>query len=324
MAKPSKTNVGIIGLGIIGSRVAANLRKAGYQVWVWNRSPRPEPNFLATPSEVAESARIIQIFVSDGAALLETMTALAPSLTPNHIVLNHATVSPSEVRAAAKLAQDRHVKFLDAPFTGSRDAADAGELIYYIGGDNGTLESVRAVLEATSKALLPVGAVGDATALKIATNLIAAASVSAYAEALALLHHSGVALQNLPEALSAHASGSVLAQMKVPGMIVDDFEPRFALKHMFKDVQIALAMGVDSGVDLPSASAFAGAAMAAIHQGHADRDFSVIAKLYGFPDPQTVLDERFRPVASTPGTGEGEKDSKSAARKSWGFFARQK
>ncbi len=80
MARPAKPNAGVIGLGIIGSRVAANLRKAGNQVWVWNRSPRPEPNFLSSPAEVAESAKIIQIFVSDGPALMDVLTAMAPVL----------------------------------------------------------------------------------------------------------------------------------------------------------------------------------------------------------------------------------------------------
>ena len=80
MARPARQNAGVIGLGIIGSRVAANLRKAGYQTWVWNRTPRPEPNFLSSAAEVAESARVVQIFVSDGPALIETLEAMAPAL----------------------------------------------------------------------------------------------------------------------------------------------------------------------------------------------------------------------------------------------------
>ena len=80
MARTVRQNAGVIGLGIIGSRVAANLRKAGYQTWVWSRTPRPEPNFLSSAAEVAESAKNIQIFVSDGPALIETIEAMAPVL----------------------------------------------------------------------------------------------------------------------------------------------------------------------------------------------------------------------------------------------------
>src|SRR5215510_2349693 len=116
MARPARRHAGVIGLGIIGSRVAANLRKAGYQTWVWNRTPRPEPNFLSSAAEVAESAKIIQIFVSDGPALIETIEAMAPVLGPEHIILNHATVSPKETSAAARLVEEQHANYLDAPF----------------------------------------------------------------------------------------------------------------------------------------------------------------------------------------------------------------
>jgi 3-hydroxyisobutyrate dehydrogenase len=297
MARPSKTNVGVIGLGIIGSRVAANLRAKGFQTWVWNRSPRPEPNFLPSPIEVAESAKIIQIFVSDGPALIETVTAMSASIGPGHVIINHATVSPTEVKEAARLVQDRHGKFLDAPFTGSRDAAQAGELVFLIGGDAEVLSLARPVLEANAKSIIPVGAIGDATALKIATNLIAAVSVTAYSEALALLAKSGVPMQNVLEVMPHHAIRSQLAEMKIPGMILDDFEPRFALKHMFKDVQIALTMANEAGIEIPAAGAFAGSAMAGIQQGLADSDFSSIARLYHFPDREAPLDEKFRPAA---------------------------
>lgn len=191
MARPAKTNVGVIGLGIIGSRVAAGLRKAGNQVWVWNRSPRPEPNFLSSPAEVAESAKIIQIFVSDGPALMDVLAVMAPALGPEHIVINHSTVAPRETVEASKVVEGRHARYLDAPFTGSRDAAEAGQLVYYIGGGSEALEKARPVLEVSAKSVLLIGEIGQAAALKIAMNIVAAISVSAYAEALGLLDKSG-------------------------------------------------------------------------------------------------------------------------------------
>lgn len=315
MARPQKTNVGVIGLGIIGQRAAANLRRAGFQVWVWSRTPRPEPNFLPSPREVAESAQIIEIYVSDGAALAETITAMLPALTPAHTVVNHATVSPAETKEAARLVTDRHAKFLDAPFTGSRDAAAAAGLVFFIGGDPETLAGVRPVLEANAKSILEVGAIGDATAIKIATNLIAAVSVSAYAEALALLAKSGVGIEKLPVALESHAVRSGIADMKVPAMILGDFEPRFSLKHMFKDIQIALSMASEAGLDLPAASAFAGEAMSGLNQGWADKDFSSIAGLFGYPNPDAPLDERFRPAQPAQAPSENQQPQKR-----WGLF----
>jgi 3-hydroxyisobutyrate dehydrogenase len=270
---------------------------------------------------VAESARVIQIFVSDGPALLETVIAMSPALGPSHVIMNHATVSPAETREAARIVQDRHAKFLDAPFTGSRDAAQAGELVFLVGGDAETLALARPVLEANAKSILSVGAIGDATALKIATNLIAAVSVTAYAEALALLSKSGVEPQHLLDVLPNHAIHSRLADMKVPAMILDDFDPRFALKHMFKDVQIALSMAAEAGIELPSAGAFAGAAMAGMQKGFAERDFSAIAKLYSFPDSEARVDEKFRPSASAKAEEAGSDKSQP---KRWSVFGARK
>jgi len=283
MARPGKSTAGVIGLGIIGSRVVACLRKAGYQVWIWNRSPRPEPNFLSSPLEVAESANQIQIFVADGAALLSVVKALAPGLTPQHIVMNHATVSPHETREAAEIVTARHARFLDAPFTGSRDAAAQGELVYYIGGDSAVLAEARPLLQASSKTILEIGDIGQASVVKIATNLLSATAVEALAEAHALLDSHGIELRKLADALEVNAARSAVADMKIPCMLAGDFEPRFSLKHMFKDIQIALALAAEKNIELPAASAFAGAAMSGLQQGWGDSDFSVISRSYGFP-----------------------------------------
>jgi 3-hydroxyisobutyrate dehydrogenase-like beta-hydroxyacid dehydrogenase len=291
MARPSKPTAGVIGLGIIGSRVVACLRKAGHQVWIWNRSPRPEPNFLSSPLEVSESATQIQLFVSDGPALLAVVRALAPALTPQHVVMNHATVSPHETREAAEIVTARHARFLDAPFTGSRDAAERGELVYYVGGDAAVLAEVRPLLEASSKKILEIGDIGQASVVKIALNLLAASAVESLAEAHALLDRNGVELRKLSMALELNAARSGLADMKIPGMLAGDFEPRFSLKHMFKDIQIALALADEAGLELPAASAFAGAAMAGLQQGWGDSDFSVVSRFYGFPGQGHSLPE---------------------------------
>jgi 3-hydroxyisobutyrate dehydrogenase-like beta-hydroxyacid dehydrogenase len=283
MGRQSKPSVGVIGLGIIGSRVVSVLREAGYQVWLHNRSPRPEPNFLSSPAEVAEVAKHIQIFVSDGPALLSVVNAIAPELTAEHVVMNHATVSPHETREAADLVNARHAKFLDAPFTGSRDAAATGELVYYIGGDPAALAAVRQLLAASSKAILEIGDVGQATIVKIATNLLSATAVEALAEAHALLDKNGIELRKLGLALDWNVSRSPLADAKIPVMLSGDFEPRFSLKHMFKDIQLALGLAAEKDIELPAASAFAGAAMAGIQHGWGDSDFSVVSRFYGFP-----------------------------------------
>ena len=323
MPRTIRQNAGVIGLGIIGSRVAANLRKAGFQTWVWNRTPRPEPNFLSSACEVAESAKIIQIFVSDGPALIEVIEAMAPVVGPEHVILNHATVAPGETLEAARLIHDRHAKYLDAPFTGSRDAAQAAQLVFFVGGEADVLQKVRPQLEANAKAILLVGEIGQAAALKIATNLIVAAAVGSFAEAMSLLESSGMPLYRLAEALQNHIAHSPLADFKIPAMITSDFDPRFSLKHMFKDIQIALSMGQEHGIDLPQAAAFAGSAMSGIQKGWADLDFSCIAQHYGYPNQENTFPEDFFAAAKVKSGQNGTTAPHKGTRKRFLFFGRR-
>src|SRR5262245_10449665 len=114
MSRKARKNVGVIGLGIIGSRVASGLRAAGMQVYIWNRSAKPAPNFLGSPAEVAQSAEIVQIFVADGPALFDVIETMAEALTPKHIVMCNATVGPEAVLEAARMVESRGAQFLDA------------------------------------------------------------------------------------------------------------------------------------------------------------------------------------------------------------------
>ena len=105
MSRLTQKNIGVIGLGIIGRSVAGNLRRRGFPVFVWNRSPRSVPNFVGSLGELAEVCNYIQIFVSDDGALLQTVEQLSGDLAPRHLVLAHSTVAPDSMRAAAEIAE---------------------------------------------------------------------------------------------------------------------------------------------------------------------------------------------------------------------------
>ncbi|MEO6848340.1 MAG: NAD(P)-dependent oxidoreductase [Chthoniobacterales bacterium] len=311
MLSRSKTSVGVIGLGIIGTRVIANLRNAGYEVWLWNRSPRMEPNFLPSAREVAECARIIQFFVSDGTALLEAIDNMSLSLTPAHLLINHATILPEESREAARRARQVGARFIDAPFTGSRDAAGKASLVFYVGGNSTDIEEARPILSVSSKEIIVIGEVGEASAIKIATNLVTASIVQSLAEALAILHREGVAMEKFDLAMGSNASRSTTSDMKLPSMAAGDFEVRFSLKHMLKDVQHALRIGEIHQLELPLASAFSAAAMAGIQRGWADDDFSAVARHYNLPGAGLPLDM----VASDASTPMAESSENTALEK---------
>ncbi|MFN0080062.1 MAG: NAD(P)-dependent oxidoreductase [Prosthecobacter sp.] len=271
-----KPNVGVLGLGIIGSRVADNLRKAGHEVFVWSRSARPVPNFLASPREVAEAAGIIQIFVRDSAALLEALNDMRPALKAGHLIMNHATVSKKATLEAAKLVESTGAAFLDAPFTGSKMAAQNGKLCYYIGGSDLMLERAKPVLEASSAKILPLGGVGDAMVLKIVTNLVSAVIVEAVAEAAAITKANGIPLERLHEALESNANYSTLIGMKLPAIIKSDFEAHFSLRNMLKDADFARELAAAAKLNVPAIDCTATAMRNALEAGKGDLDFSVI------------------------------------------------
>jgi 3-hydroxyisobutyrate dehydrogenase-like beta-hydroxyacid dehydrogenase len=272
-------NVGIIGMGIIGSRVAERLRKAKHQVFVWNRTIKPEPNFLASPREIAEVANFIQIFVRDDEALHSVMTELQPVLDVQHTLLVHSTVSPAAMKAAAEIASKKGAGFLDAPFTGSKMAAENGELVYYVGGEDIVLEKSRKVLEVSSKKILHFGTTpGDATVLKIATNLISSSVVEALAEALAITKAHGVSPEQLLEALIPNANCSPVITMKLPAMISGNFDPHFSLANMLKDARYAQDLARAKKLRTPVLDATTLAMSQASKNGHDQLDFSVVAK----------------------------------------------
>jgi 3-hydroxyisobutyrate dehydrogenase-like beta-hydroxyacid dehydrogenase len=205
---------------------------------------------------------------------------------------------------------ERGAAFLDAPFTGSRDAAGEGQIVYYVGGDESVLERACPVLEASAKAILHMGPVGAATYVKVATNMISASQVEVLAEALALLHRGGVPLERLREALEYNAANSGVIAAKLPLMLSGDFKTRFSVRNMLKDLQIALHSVEGKGIDLPSTSATAGALLGAVQAGWAQDDFASLARHYAYPgsvkEPvvsNTVLEKQDKFVAASGDNG---------------------
>ena len=282
MSSRTRKNIGVLGLGIIGQRVVSNLRERGFHVFVWNRTPRPVPNFVGSPAEVAELCDYIQIFVSDDDALLQMIQRMTPNLTAHHVVMAHCTVSPDTMRAAAEMVERRGGQLLDCPFTGSKNAAEKGELVYYVGGDEAALRQVRPILEASSKEIIEIGKVGDATTIKVATNMVTAASVQAAAEALALVSKSGLPLEKFAAAMRNNGSNSTTLEMKLPMMMEGNFEPHFSVKHMLKDVVIATRLARGFGIEFGATDASRHSLTEEMRQGRGDADYSSLYRQY-FP-----------------------------------------
>ncbi len=280
MSRKSRKNVGLIGLGIIGSRVAAALRGSGWQVFVWNRTAKPVPNFLGSPGEVAELCEVIQIFVADSKALFEVLEGMRDRLTPRHTIVCCATVGPEATIEAARLVEEKGAKFLDAPFTGSKGAAENKQLVYYIGGDEATFLRVKPILEASCKAVVQIGAIGHAATVKVVTNMLSAVSIQTLAEALAIVKKTGIDPEVFAAALEQNACRSGAMDLKLPKMVSGDYEPHFSLKHMFKDVQLGIHIANALDIEVPATTTTAGVMYGAMQKGSGDLDYAAVFKTY--------------------------------------------
>ena len=285
MSDNSAPRAGVLGLGLIGSRVAARLRDAGFPLAVWNRTARDFGDALPCPrrdpADVARDADVLQIFVSDDAALRETVRALLPTLGARHVVLCHATVSPRTVRSIAEQVAATGAAFLDAPFTGSRDAAATGRLAYYVSGCRAALERARPVLDVSACAIVPFGDIGEASAIKIATNVVSAAAATSLAEAVNLLRAQGVDPRLLAAALEHNAARSGVTDLKLPCILDGDFSPRFSARNMLKDMRLARDLAEPGRSSL--ITCIESLLDSACGRGLADRDFSVVAAEGGLP-----------------------------------------
>ena len=269
----------VYGLGIIGSRVASRLHAAGVPLATWNRTPKPEaPGFLAAASAAAARSRLHQIFTRDESAVDAVLASILPAIGSGHIVAVHATVAPSAMARWSGLVGKTGADFLDAPFTGSRLAAENAKLVYYIVGDSQTLEKARPVLELSARAIRHFGPVGHATVLKIATNMVTATTVEILAEAAALTRAAGVSPALFAEAMADNASRSGTSDLKLPGMLAGDFSPHFSLKNMLKDARLASDIARSAGMELPAHSATTGCmeSLAARPDDTAEKDFSIL------------------------------------------------
>jgi 3-hydroxyisobutyrate dehydrogenase/glyoxylate/succinic semialdehyde reductase len=270
----------VLGLGIIGSRASERLLGAGWNVARWNRTPKGLAGEVSSPEEAVEGASVISIYLKDAPALREVVARIEGVLQPGQTVLNHATVDLETTIWLDARCASRGCRFLDTPFTGSRLAAESGQLVYYIGGDAVMAEEFEPYLSVTSRMRLHCGAVGAATVIKLTTNLISACTVQAMAEALAITTGHGVDPARLIEAVSHNVSGSPLAAMKFPTMVAGNYDTHFSLANMGKDSRYMLALAAAAGVDAPAIAAVSQRLAELCEAGLGGLDYSALAKPY--------------------------------------------
>jgi 3-hydroxyisobutyrate dehydrogenase len=285
--------VAVLGLGAMGSRMAARLLKAGYQVTVWNRSPEKAQALLeagarwaASPREAASGADVVIAMVRDDEASqqvwCDVVTGALAGMRPGAVAIESSTLSLGAVRALADAAAQAGVTLLDAPVSGSRPAAEAGLLLHLVGGDAAAFQAAQPVLLAMGTAAHHVGPAGCGAAAKLVTNALLGIHVGALAELMGLLAQQGLATEPILRAVADTPVWAPVDNYLCASMMAQEFRPQFPIELMAKDFSYAVAAAGKSR--LPLVSAALGAFQEALNQGLGDRNMTAVAKLYA---PQT-------------------------------------
>jgi 3-hydroxyisobutyrate dehydrogenase-like beta-hydroxyacid dehydrogenase len=294
----SPAKIGLIGLGLMGRPMGMNLLKAGHALTVWNRTAGRADELVAAGAALAKSPRqaaadcdVLLTVVSDPPALEgvlwgETNTkdgksdgALA-ALKSGSIYIDCSTVSPMLARKIAGACAERGVRFLDAPMTGGDWGAKKGELVFMVGGDEGTLKDAEPIFEVLGKKWFHLGPNGAGQTIKLAMNLILALQVDALAEALALVTTAGLAGEKLVEVMQASMARSGVLDVKAPNLLKGEYMPSFPLRLMLKDINLALELAKSLGVELPAAAAAQTTYNAVKVASKEDLDYSAVMKFW--------------------------------------------
>ncbi len=273
-------SVGVLGLGIIGAVWARHYEAAGVLAGTWNRTPQPAfPRWKATPLAVAQTADIVQIVVADPPAVRALLAQILPALGPGKAVVQSSTIDPKSSAEFFAAVTARGARYLEAPFTGSKPAAELKQVVFYAGGDAETFAALEAALTLVSAVRLHIGDHLQACTLKLAMNLNIAAQMQALSEAITMARRAGISDDVFFGALARNASQSGLAKLKEPKLRAGDFSPQFSVKHMLKDMR--LASGIDGTAGFPVLGTMRDRLAAAEQAGLGNEDFSALIKLLG-------------------------------------------
>jgi 3-hydroxyisobutyrate dehydrogenase-like beta-hydroxyacid dehydrogenase len=276
---PPIVNISILGLGIIGSAWAKNLIADGHTVRCWNRTPKDFPNFHAAIHEAVEAAEAIFVVVADPPAVQSVLDQIEAKLGPGQIIIQSSTISAKWTLRFAQQVQRTGALFLEAPFTGSKLAAQQRQTVYYLGGEPGAVEKARPILEPLSSAILHIGPLGTASTLKLAMNVNIAGLAQALCESLALCRAAGISDETYFNALSRNAAHSGLSDLKEPPLRRHDYSPQFSLKHMAKDLRLALETANDLSLSLGQTAHLKQAYDRGIAAGWSEDDFIGLMRL---------------------------------------------
>ena len=285
-----ETKIALLGLGLMGSGMAGRLLDAGYPLTVWNRTPDKTQALADRGAKVAQSPRQAVA----GATVVISMLADVPvcrdvwlgrgeailGTAPGTVLVESSTITVEWIEELDRAAKEHGCELVDAPVTGSKPQAAAGQLLFLAGGSSAALDSITPILKAMGRDVVHVGPVGSGARLKLINNFLSGSQVAALAEALSLIERSGLDAQKALGVLTEGAPGSPLVKLLSGRMVARQYEPNFVLRLMAKDLRYAVSEADHQGLDLDMGRAALRVFEHAISAGQGEDDMSAVVEQF--------------------------------------------
>src|ERR1700736_1928329 len=278
--------IGFIGLGIMGSRMAANLQKHGYSLVVFNRTRgKAQPlldqgaTFADSPAKLAEQVDVLFTMLAHPDAVEQAAlgaNGFLGYLKSNSLWVDCSSVNPSFSKKMTKAAAECQIRFVDAPVTGSAPVAADGKLIFWVGGDAMDVEAIRPLLLCMGNKIIHVGGHGMGTSIKMVVNLLLGTGMAAFAEAMALGQGLGLSQKMLFDSLLGMPTVAPFLASKREKIESGNYEAEFPLRWMQKDMYLASVSAYEAGVAMPLMNVIKEIYRLAMRGGHDSEDFSAI------------------------------------------------
>lgn len=278
-------SISIIGTGIMGRGIAQNLQKAGHTLRLYGRSAGKIQDLQGARTEVfadaalaAAGSELTIVCLTSDDVLRSLVLADSFLSAVRGTVVDVGTTSPDLTAEMHAAFQARGVRFMDAPMTGSKNAARDGQILFMAGGNDEDYMAAKPLFDACSKAVVRCGAVGDGQRAKIALNMVQAGTLQVLLEGFHLARNLGIGDQIFKQIVDQSAARSGISDFKIPFVLARNFETHFSLKNMNKDLNHALRLAMDTHSELPLSFAVKQVFDRAMNLGHQEDDFSSISR----------------------------------------------
>jgi 3-hydroxyisobutyrate dehydrogenase-like beta-hydroxyacid dehydrogenase len=290
-----KEKIGFMGLGIMGSAMAANLLKAGYPVMVYNRTAqKADPlvkqgaELAATPKALAQAADVVIAMLTGPEALGDLLwgsEGAGGALNHSKVFINMSSVSPAYTRELAGELEPSGALFIDAPVSGTKKPAEDGTLVILAGGPADKVKELEPLLLSMGKKVIYCGAVGQGSMMKMFINLLLGLMMEGFAEALNFGRLGGLDLEAMLDTTYSGAMNAPMFQVKAANLKAKNYPAAFPLKHLAKDAKFAVDTAYELGAPVPAGQTLLHLYRTGVAQGWGDEDISAIVRVLELLSP---------------------------------------